>query len=254
MPMVASVAVVSDVHGVRPALDLVLRDPALRGADHLVVTGDLASGPQPVEVLDRIMALGGNVTVIRGNADRELVSLARGEPTDVPDDVSPWAAAQLAPHHVEFLAGLPSSVVLDVGGFGPVLFCHATPRSDTEVVLVDSSIARWTSALADVPDEVTAVVCGHTHMPFLRLVDRRLVINSGSVGMPYGRSGAHWASMSDGRTTFQRTGFDLDEVVASVVAESEYPGREEWANYFIRAVAGDVEVLDMFTPADDRRR
>ncbi|OLM09087.1 Diadenosine tetraphosphatase related serine/threonine protein phosphatase [Pseudonocardia sp. Ae707_Ps1] len=74
------------------------------------------------------MALGADVTVIQGNADRELVSLARGDPIDIPDEVSPWAASQLSPSHVEFLAGLPPTAVLDVDGFGPVLFCHAPSK------------------------------------------------------------------------------------------------------------------------------
>ena len=251
--MVASVAVLSDIHGVAPALDAVLGDPALLAADHIVVTGDLASGPQPIDVLDRLVTLGGNVTMIRGNADRELVSLARGEPIEIPDDVSSWATHQLGEHHVDLLAGLPETVTLDIDGFGPVLFCHATPRSDSDVVLVDSSVGRWTSASAAVADEVGTVVCGHTHMPFMRLVDRRLVINPGSVGMPYGRAGGHWALLHDGSTTFHRAEFDLDAAVSTVIDGSAYPDREEWASYFVRAQAGDVEAIDAFTPADDRR-
>ena len=67
-------------------------------------------------------------------------------------------------------------------------FCHGTPRDDNEVVLVDTRLERWAEAFAGLPDEVRTVVCGHTHMPFARLVDRRLVVNPGSVGMPYGRA------------------------------------------------------------------
>jgi predicted phosphodiesterase len=37
------------------------------------------------------------------------------------------------------------------------------------------------------------VVCGHTHMTFVRLAHGRLVSNPGSIGMPYGRTGGHWA-------------------------------------------------------------
>ena len=61
------------------------------------MTGDLAAGPMPVQTLDRLVGLGDRVVLIRGNADRELVSLARGEVDDVGDPMAPWAAAQLAP-------------------------------------------------------------------------------------------------------------------------------------------------------------
>jgi hypothetical protein len=68
--------------------------------------------------------------LVRGNADRELVALARGEEIDIPDDVTPWAAAQLSPEHVAVLAALPHPVTFEVEGFGPVVFCHGTPRDD----------------------------------------------------------------------------------------------------------------------------
>jgi predicted phosphodiesterase len=75
--MVASVAVLSDIHGVLPALEAVLNDPDVAGAERIVPTGDIAAGPQPVAVLDRLLDLGDRVTWVRGNADRELVTLAR---------------------------------------------------------------------------------------------------------------------------------------------------------------------------------
>jgi len=62
--------------------------------------------------------------------------------------------------------------VLDVDGFGPVVFCHGTPRDDEEMVLVDTRLEKWAEVFADLPAEVQTVVGGHTHMPFVRLVDR----------------------------------------------------------------------------------
>ena len=102
--MVRRVAVLSDVHGVLPVLEAVLAEPDVAGADLVVVTGDHAAGPQPVEVLDRLMSLGEQVLLVRGNADRELVALAGGADVDVPDPVSRWAAAQLRPDQVELLS------------------------------------------------------------------------------------------------------------------------------------------------------
>ncbi len=109
--------------------------------------------------------------------------------------------------------------------FGLVLFCHGSPHDDEAVVLVDSRSERWQGVLAELSPEVRTVVRGHTHMPFLRLVDRRLVIKSGSIGMPYGRPGGSWAPMRDGAVTLHRTPVDLDRAVARVVAESSYPDR-----------------------------
>ena len=246
-----SVAVLSDIHGVLPALAAVLAEPDVAAADRIVLTGDLAAGPQPVQTLDLLAGLGDRALWIRGNADRELAGHARGERVDMPDEVSAWAAGQLRPDQVELLAGLPLSATLPVAGLGEVLFCHATPRDDEEVTLVDSRLARWAEVFEGLPAEVTTVVCGHTHMPFIRLARGRLVVNPGSVGMPYGRAGAHWALLGPG-AALRRTGFDADGACAQVAAGSSFPGAAEWADYFIRAQATDEDALTAFGPRDGR--
>lgn len=250
--MVATVAVLSDVHGVLPVLEAVLAEPDVRAADVVVVTGDHASGPQPDAVLDRLLAEGDRLRLVRGNADRELVALRRGATIDVPDDVTPWAAQQLTAAHVELLAGLPHPLLLEVDGLGPVVFCHGSPRRDDELVLVDSPLERWTAALSGLAAEVRTVVCGHTHMPFVRLVDGRLVLNAGSVGMPYGRAGGSWATIAAGGVALRHTEVDVDAAVEAVVAGSTYPGRRAWAEEYVRAANSDVDALRAFTPAGDR--
>ncbi|MCV9993970.1 metallophosphatase family protein [Paeniglutamicibacter sp. ZC-3] len=250
--MMRSVAVLSDIHGVLPVLEAVLAEPAVAAAERIVVTGDHAAGPQPTEVLDLLAALGERAVLVRGNADRELAAVARGASIEVPDEVVPWAAAQLAPEHISLLEQLPHPVTLEVHGFGPVLFCHGTPRDDEEVVLVDSRLGRWTEVFAGLPDEVQTVVCGHTHMPFVRLVDRRLVVNPGSVGMPYGRPGGNWALLHDGAVSLHRSTIDVEQTIERVVAESSYPNRRQWAEYFIGSTASDAEALTVFGPRDGR--
>lgn len=143
-------------------------------------------------------------------------------------------------------------MTVDVAGFGPVLFCHGSPRDDDEVVLVDTRLERWAQVLADVPDEVRTIVCGHTHMPFVRLVDRRLVVNPGSVGMPYGRAGAAYALLRDGGVSLCSAPLDVDAAVEAVVAGSTFPGRRAWAEEYVRAVSTDVDALRAFGPRDGR--
>jgi len=248
--MVASVAVLSDVHGVLPVLEAVLAEPDVAAADLVVVTGDHAAGPQPVQVLDRLLALGDRALLVRGNADRELVAIARGGSSPHPESV--WAAGQLSAAHVELLAGLPHPVTVAVDGFGPVLFCHGTPRDDDEVVLVDTRLQRWAEALAGVPEQVRTVVCGHTHMPFVRLVDRRLVVNSGSIGMPYGRPGGAWALLRNGLVSLRHTQVDVPAAIEQVVAGSGYQDRAAWAEEYLTARNSDADALTAFAPRDGR--
>lgn len=247
---VSSVAVLSDVHGVLPVLDAVLAESDVRSADLVVVTGDLAAGPMPVEVLDRLVALGERCVLVRGNADRELVEVARGAVSEYPE--STWAGGQLRPDQVELLDRLPHPVVVEVDGFGPVLFCHGTPRDDNEVVLVDSRLEWWAEVFADLPEDVRTVVCGHTHMPFTRLVDQRLVVNSGSIGMPYGRAGGSWALLADGQVSLRHTPIDVNAACAEIEARSGYPGRAAWADEYVRSRNSDADAVRAFAPRDGR--
>jgi putative phosphoesterase len=240
------VAVLSDVHGVLPALTAVLDEPDIRGADLIVLTGDIAAGPQPGRTLDLLLSLGDRVVWVGGNCERELVAAARGDDVAVP--ISGWAGRQLRDDHVALLDRLPKSVTLDVRGLGDVLFCHATPRDDEEFVLVDSSLDRWAEVLDGAPD---TVVCGHTHMPYLRLVDRRTIVNPGSVGMPYGTTGAHWAMLggADGPAIqLRRTLFDRAAAADAINAECDFPEVAEWTQFYLREPASDTEALAAFTP------
>ena len=245
------VAVLSDIHGVLPALEAVLAEPDVAAADLIVLTGDLAAGPQPTETLDVLAGLGERAVWIRGNADRELVEYRRGSRSSVPDPISPWAAEELRDDQVDRLAGLPLTATVEISGLGSVVFCHATPRDDEEVVLVDSRLGRWAEVLGGLDDSVGAVVCGHTHMPFARLAHRRLLVNPGSIGMPYGGVGAHWAMLGPG-ADLRVTEFDLDRACDRIVAESSYPDVREWAEYYVRSTASDAEALEAFGPRDGR--
>jgi putative phosphoesterase len=248
--VLSRVAVLSDIHGVLPALEAVLAEPDVRAADAVVLTGDLASGPLPVETLDLLGSLGDRAVWVRGNADRELVRLHAGA-HDVPYPESVWAAGQLRADQVARLAALPLSVTREVAGLGRVLFCHATPRDDEEVVLVDSALERWAEVFAGLDSDVSTVVCGHTHMPYARLAHGRLVVNPGSVGMPYGAAGAHWALLGDG-VTLRRTVYDAEAACARIAAESAYPDAGAWADDYIRRQASDAEAIRVFGPRDGR--
>ena len=141
---------------------------------------------------------------------------------------------------------------LEVDGFGPVVFCHGTPRDDEEVVLVDTRLEKWTEVLAGLDAVVRTVVCGHTHMPFVRLVDRRLVINAGSIGMPFGRPGGAWALLRDGQVSLRHTPVDIDAAIAAVVAGSSYPDRLAWAEEYLHSAHSDAEAVRAFGPRDGR--
>jgi hypothetical protein len=86
----------------------------------------------------------------------------------------------------------------------------------------------------------------------MRLAHRRQIINPGSVGMPYGRAGAHWALLRDGGVSLRRTEFDVAQACAEICGQSSFPAVAEWTDYFLHARASDAEALRAFGPGDGR--
>ncbi len=166
-----------DIHGNVEALDAVLADPAAADPDAVVVGGDVVPGRFAAEALARIDALAVPVHRVRGNGERES-----GDPA---------------------LGAWPPTVTLD-----GVLFCHATPRDDEELLTRISTADRWTRALQGT--SAPLVVAGHTHQQDDREVGDVRFVNAGSVGLPYeGPPGdARWALITDGVPTLHRTAYD----------------------------------------------
>lgn len=207
---------------------------AQTGDAQLVFGGDLAAGPMPAETLDRIMEL--DVLVLRGNADRELLSGPSGGLIDE------WVVGQLNDRHREYIAALPEQVELDVEGVGHVLFCHGSPRSDEEMILRTTPDEWLRDMLAGVESDL--VVCGHTHMQFDRRVDRWRVVNAGSVGLAYGAPGAHWLALGPG-VEHRRTPYDSD-TFADYVKTLEWPIAQRFAEENIRTVPTEEKALEFF--------
>ena len=239
-----SVAVLADIHGNLPALEAVLADAESSGAEAFVLLGDIALGPMPAPTLGLLAELGDRAVWVHGNCEREVVTAFDGGQLPEPFGQSAMAAAALMDRRErDQLEGLPLTVTLDIAGLGPTLFCHASPRRDDEMVLVDSPPERWSEVLAGVG--ASTVVLGHTHMQFDRLAAGRRVINAGSVGMPYGPPGAAWALLGP-EVTLRRTRYDT-AAAARRIAASGYAGADQWAADYVLQQATDTEALEAFT-------
>jgi predicted phosphodiesterase len=232
-PVQARLAALYDVHGNLPALEAVLAEA---GDALLVFGGDMAAGPLPAETLDRIMEL--DAHVIRGNADRELLS----DPLPAGGLIDEWVGAQLEDRHREFIASLPEQVEVEVDGLGRVLFCHGSPRSDEEMIL-KTTPDEWLREMLD-GLEADVVVCGHTHMQFDRRVDRWRVVNAGSVGLAYGAPGAHWLLLGPD-VKHRRTPYDSDSF-ADRVKSLDWSIAERFAEENIRNFPAETEALEFF--------
>jgi putative phosphoesterase len=247
---VRRVAALYDVHGNLPALEAVLADAEAADVDLFVLGGDLALGPMPCEVLDRLHDLGERARCLRGNCDRLMVESFDGRPLGslpvaVRESIE-WTAGQLQRSHRNFLAGLPATLTIAVEELGGVLFCHATPRSDDEIFTSRTPDERLRPMLSEVREAI--LVCGHTHMQFQRDLDALQVVNAGSVGMPYGQPGAHWLLLSS-QIQFRRTAYDVASA-ARRIEDTEYPNAASFAERYVLHPPSEQEMLTALEPPE----
>jgi predicted phosphodiesterase len=243
------VAALYDIHGNLPALRAVLADAGREGVDALVIGGDVATGPLPRETIDQLMAVSGRARFVRGNADREVVDAYDRGHTDVSEFEDPadraaaFAGSRISRQHRDFLAGFAPTVCLDVDGLGPTVFCHGSPRSDTEIITRVTAYDRVRDILADVEEHV--VVGGHIHQQFDRPIDRWRFVNAGSVGVPYeGRPGAYWALLGPD-VEQRRTDYDLERAVQELRAGG-FPDLDELLKESLLEPVAPEEVSEFF--------
>ena len=217
-----STALIADIHGNLVALETVLGDIDRRGVDRVVCLGDVAAtGPQPRETIERVAELG--CPVVMGNTDQWLI-----EPADesIEDDdtrriveIDLWARDQLGPWHLELLRGYLPIVELD-----GLLCFHGSPRSNVENMLPTTPESELTAMLAGHVQPVMAG--GHTHMQMLRRHGQSLVVNPGSVGMPFEHLAgggfrnppwAEYAIVGRGGVEFRRVPVDVAAVTGAAL-------------------------------------
>ena len=244
------VAAIYDVHGNLPALEAVLQDIRHASIEQIVVGGDLLPGPMPRETIACLRDLDLPVRFITGNGDREALAWRRGDETQaVPEQYREsmrWVARALDPDDEALLASWPATVTLQIDGLGDVLFCHATPRNDTEIFTRRTPDSRLLPVFEGVAADV--VVCGHTHMQFDRTLGSIRVVNAGSVGMPFGEPGAYWLALGPG-VQLRHTPYDLADA-ADRIRRTTYPQAEEFAARNILQPPPEQAMLDAFAGAE----
>jgi predicted phosphodiesterase len=244
-------AALYDIHGNLPALEAVLADVRRVGVDRIVVGGDIVPGPMPGETIACLQELELPVDYISGNGEREVREQMTSGTCRVPaayHETMRWVAEALARDHERLFASWPATIASEIAGLGTVLFCHATPRNDSEIftrLTPDDVLAPVFSGVA-----ADLVVCGHTHVQFDRQVGATRVVNAGSVGMPFGEPGAYWLLLGT-EVELRRTPYDLTQA-AERIRRTDYPQREDFAAHAVLEPPSEAQMLRAFSHGELR--
>jgi predicted phosphodiesterase len=179
------VALISDIHANAVALHAVLDDIERVGADRIVCLGDVATlGPRPHEVLETLRRL--SCPCIMGNHDAFLLDpeLIRSytEAPIVVDSVD-WCRGQLTADEEAFLGTFVPRIEVPLSPGVVLLLFHGSPRSHMEDILATTPADELDRMLEGHAAAVHAG--GHTHVQMLRQHRGVLVVNPGSVGLPF---------------------------------------------------------------------
>ncbi len=246
------VAAIYDIHGNLPALEAALQDIRQAEVGHIVVGGDVLPGPMPRETLECLLDLDIPVQFIQGNGDRVvLAQMANTQLSEVPEqfrEVVRWNAQQLHSEHERLLASWIKTLRVEIGELGEVLFCHATPRNDTEIFTRLTPEDRLLPVFEET--NVPLVICGHTHMQFDRTIGKIRVVNAGSVGMPFGEPGAYWLLL-ERNVQFRRTLYDFKKA-AERIRNTNYPQAPDFAAHNILQPPSEIEMLKVISRAELR--
>lgn len=190
-PASAPMAFISDIHGNLVALEAVLAELAQRAVVDIYVAGDLLLGGEaPLEVWQRLTKV--NAHCVQGVSDAALASVRASDlrPT-TPHERERAAAFERTQKAVgelvlRQLATLPKQLRLPMIDGSELLLVHGSPGSQADPIGHELDDEEMLASLADDPADI--VVCGGTHVPFIRNLGQVQVVNVGSVGeAPEGR-------------------------------------------------------------------
>jgi len=230
------IALLSDIHGNRIALDAVAAEIRRAKPDAVLIAGDLVfNGPDPNGTVDALRVLENEgALIVSGNTDIAVGDFDYGSAfphyqDGIPEVITAaaeWAHDELGDEQLEWLRRLPAERRIRTADDTLVLVVHASPGSQTRGFdqTLDANIVFERAAATD-----ARVICvGHTHIPEVRDLGFKVIVNDGSAGYVFdGDPTASWAMIDvhEGEVTaeIKRTEYDV-LTVANAMSARGLPG------------------------------
>jgi putative phosphoesterase len=237
------IGLIADIHGNLFALDAVLAELERERLDEVVCLGDVAVGPQPGATLSRLREVG--CPVVMGNWDAYFLS---GFPSQSEElarmlvEMGEWWARQLSPTERAYIESFERTLERRAEGTRLVAF-HGSPRSFEDFIFATTPDDELEQMLDGCHAPLLAG--GHTHFAMIRRHQGALLVNPGSVGLPFADRRTHpmrispWTEyaiveIEDGKLSvdLRRTSFDVAALL-DLIRESGMPHAEWWASLWV---------------------
>jgi len=226
------IAFISDIHGNAVALEAVLEDIRKKNIEKICVLGDICfRGPEPKKALELVRSL--QADVIKGNADEWVVrGVKQGEVPDMALEIMnkerDWIISKLETTDIDYLSQLPTELKLVEQGIDIYAF-HATPDSLFEVIPPNAEDSLLKEKVLSKKDSAIYLYA-HIHKPYIRYLNGKVVMNIGSVGLPFdgvtkASYGVIHINQNGFSTSIERVDYDTETVI-NQYTETYYPNAE----------------------------
>jgi predicted phosphodiesterase len=254
-------AILGDIHGNLPALEVVLTDIDRQAPDAVFLLGDLINRcPWTREVLDILRER--DWLSVQGNHDLVLALLHTSEGWPLFNErqrfpIVHWTWEQLRPTDISYLLNLPHDLLIEIDGAPRLRLFHGLPGDPFAGIVAGTEEEEVANKIAIYDEPV--IICGHTHQPLDRMIPgkmavsdngpvpsfRQRVLNPGSVGMPYnGDPRAHYLLLDlvdeNRRPTwqpdFRRLTYDRKRVVRAFRSSGQMEANEAVSKLILRTL------------------
>jgi len=181
------ISFISDIHGNLPALEAAVADAKKKGANRIICAGDITGyGPFPDNVCHFLQK--GQIPAIIGNYDQKVVKTAKQGTSSTADmkkkkrEILLWTVRNINNQNRKYLSNLPHYLDLKLPGGKNILVVHGSPVSMEDAIYPSITKLGLEKKLREKRPNV--LICGHTHIPFIKRIGGILVVNCGSAGHP----------------------------------------------------------------------
>lgn len=246
-------AILSDIHSNYIALKKCVENALDRGIDHFIFLGDyVADLPYAQETMEYIHKMRSEYACIfiKGNKEDYWLNYRAGRESGWHAENSTtgnlwYSYHKLSRTDMDFFEGLEIAQEVAVDGMEPFTICHGTPECAGENMYTDMHRIREVM----MKDRNRLIICGHVHWPMKIEYKGRVLLNAGSVGVPYFQGGNLTQFMilhgSSGtwKEEFVDISYDAEEVIAHIYRSGMYKCAPYWckvSEYILRHGSADI--------------
>lgn len=246
------IAVLSDIHGNLTALNAVLKDINKLGINKFIIAGDhIIDCPNPNEVLEKIKTL--DAYVIKGNREEYLLDYYKGIHNEWNKYNQMRAVVYtysiISENNMKYIDGLPEQLSISLPQMDDIRIVHGSLFRINEGLFPDKHFTRLEKTLQNLKEQV--LICGHTHYAWSKEMNNKLVVNPGSVGVPFNENkcaeyaviiwnGAKW------QVSHRQVEYDLKELQQLFFENELFEKCPTWSRLTLQSIREGRDVTTEF--------